>query len=188
MEPAPERSDFDSSLARHGLKALKRGAVTTLQVNLGMRCDLACHHCHVEAGPARTETMDARTAARVLDVDANEIDHFHFYDASDALISSILIPDQPDGSVQLVPANVSGVRRAVLDLGGSGAVTRILFCPDPPEERTCLRYPMSSCIVRIRTFVSGSSRRMLPRASRPPQFGMLMSIRMMSGLSANAFS
>jgi radical SAM/Cys-rich protein len=37
-------------------------------VNVGKRCDLACHHCHVEAGPKRSESMDARTAARVLEL------------------------------------------------------------------------------------------------------------------------
>jgi radical SAM/Cys-rich protein len=44
----------------------------TLQVNVGKRCDLACHHCHVEAGPKRTESMDARTARRVLELLAAE--------------------------------------------------------------------------------------------------------------------
>jgi radical SAM/Cys-rich protein len=42
--------------------------VSTLQVNVGLRCDLACHHCHVEAGPNRTESMDRRTAERVLEL------------------------------------------------------------------------------------------------------------------------
>ncbi len=42
---------------QHGLSGLRRGAVTTLQVNLGRLCNLACHHCHVEAGPKRTEMM-----------------------------------------------------------------------------------------------------------------------------------
>jgi radical SAM/Cys-rich protein len=42
--------------------------VTTLQVNVGRRCDLACHHCHVEAGPNRSETLDRRTADRVLEL------------------------------------------------------------------------------------------------------------------------
>ncbi len=37
-------------------------------MNVGLRCDLACHHCHVEAGPKRTEALDARLAARVLAV------------------------------------------------------------------------------------------------------------------------
>jgi radical SAM/Cys-rich protein len=42
--------------------------VTTLQVNVGLRCDLACHHCHVEAGPKRREALDGRLAERVLAV------------------------------------------------------------------------------------------------------------------------
>lgn len=70
-------------------------------------------------------------SARVLDVDGVEVDRFRFFDAADVEITSIVIPNAPDGSVQLVPANVSGVRRAVLELGGSGAVTRIRFCPEP---------------------------------------------------------
>ena len=60
--------NFAAALADHGLPELRRAAVTTLQVNVGKRCDLACHHCHVEAGPKRSEAMDARTASRVIDV------------------------------------------------------------------------------------------------------------------------
>ncbi|HKA16022.1 MAG TPA: arsenosugar biosynthesis radical SAM (seleno)protein ArsS [Myxococcota bacterium] len=60
--------NFAAALAEHALPELRREAVTTLQVNVGKRCDLACHHCHVEAGPKRTEAMDAPTAARVIDL------------------------------------------------------------------------------------------------------------------------
>jgi radical SAM/Cys-rich protein len=35
---------------------------------VGLRCDLACHHCHVEAGPKRREALDGRLAQRVLQV------------------------------------------------------------------------------------------------------------------------
>ena len=62
------RVPFGETLTRHRLPRLHREAVTTLQVNVGWRCDLACHHCHVEAGPKRTEQMDAPTAERVLDL------------------------------------------------------------------------------------------------------------------------
>ncbi|MDH3520748.1 MAG: arsenosugar biosynthesis radical SAM protein ArsS [Myxococcales bacterium] len=58
--------NFDDTLARSGLGTLRRARARALQVNVGKRCDLACHHCHVGAGPKRTETMDARTAERVL--------------------------------------------------------------------------------------------------------------------------
>lgn len=40
----------------------------TLQANIGKRCNLACAHCHVEAGPARTELMDRRCMEAILDV------------------------------------------------------------------------------------------------------------------------
>src|SRR5512145_1596949 len=59
---------FEDALARCGAGSLLRAPVRTLQVNVGRRCDLACHHCHVEAGPKRTETMDAKTAARVIEL------------------------------------------------------------------------------------------------------------------------
>ena len=59
---------FATALEAAGLGRLRRAVTTTLQVNVGLRCDLACHHCHVEAGPKRTEALDARLAARVLEV------------------------------------------------------------------------------------------------------------------------
>ncbi len=58
--------DFVATLAEHGLAPLTRGLVTTLQVNVGKLCNQACHHCHVDAGPTRTEIMRPATAARVL--------------------------------------------------------------------------------------------------------------------------
>lgn len=48
--------------------AIQRGALTTLQLNLGYRCNLSCIHCHVNAGPRRTETMDLHTMQLALDV------------------------------------------------------------------------------------------------------------------------
>jgi radical SAM/Cys-rich protein len=59
-------AEFDRTLEQRGAGRLARAAVTTLQVNVGKRCDLACHHCHVEAGPKRTEALDEKAAARVL--------------------------------------------------------------------------------------------------------------------------
>ena len=59
---------FPAALERHALGPLRRSATRTLQVNVGFRCDLACHHCHVEAGPKRRESLDARTAGRVLEL------------------------------------------------------------------------------------------------------------------------
>ncbi|MDA8257627.1 MAG: arsenosugar biosynthesis radical SAM protein ArsS [Betaproteobacteria bacterium] len=47
--------------------ALRRRAVETLQLNLGYRCNQSCLHCHVNAGPKRTEAMTAETIDAVLD-------------------------------------------------------------------------------------------------------------------------
>lgn len=48
----------------HGLRA---SSVDTVQVNIGLRCNLACRHCHVESSPHRTEMMDEPTMGSVLD-------------------------------------------------------------------------------------------------------------------------
>lgn len=45
--------------------ALTRRRTTTLQVNLGYRCNQSCLHCHVNAGPHRKEMMDADTLALI---------------------------------------------------------------------------------------------------------------------------
>jgi radical SAM/Cys-rich protein len=56
---------FSMTLARHGLE-LKRGITTTLQINVGLRCNQACRHCHLEAGPDRTEKMSREIFEEVL--------------------------------------------------------------------------------------------------------------------------
>jgi radical SAM/Cys-rich protein len=61
-------ADFDAVLAHAGLGALEREEPTILQVNVGKLCNQACHHCHVDAGPKRTEVMADDTADRVLAV------------------------------------------------------------------------------------------------------------------------
>ncbi|MDE2427474.1 MAG: arsenosugar biosynthesis radical SAM protein ArsS [Burkholderiales bacterium] len=47
---------------------LRRRQLTTLQVNLGYRCNQTCLHCHVNAGPNRTEMMDSTTMALIPSV------------------------------------------------------------------------------------------------------------------------
>jgi radical SAM/Cys-rich protein len=58
--------DFSATLASHGVRALSRKSPTTIQVNVGKLCNQACHHCHVDAGPRRTEQMKRETADRVI--------------------------------------------------------------------------------------------------------------------------
>jgi radical SAM/Cys-rich protein len=68
----PSNDAFLRALAAHELSTPIRAGVTTLQVNVGKRCNMACHHCHVDAGPKRTESMAAETAGRVCDlIDSN---------------------------------------------------------------------------------------------------------------------
>jgi radical SAM/Cys-rich protein len=57
---------FASTLALHGFDALRRARLETLQVNVGKLCNQACQHCHVDAGPKRTERMSPETAQRVI--------------------------------------------------------------------------------------------------------------------------
>lgn len=64
IQPLPQ---FSHTLRAHGL-TLPRTKLEILQVNVGKLCDLACNHCHVEAGPKRTEIMRARTVERILEL------------------------------------------------------------------------------------------------------------------------
>lgn len=45
---------------------IRRRRVDTLQVNLGYKCNQSCLHCHVNAGPSRTEMMSPQTLTDVL--------------------------------------------------------------------------------------------------------------------------
>lgn len=65
----PLRSNgFDVRVAQEHLHAasLAPASVRTVQVNIGLRCNLACHHCHVESSPKRREQMDWATMTQVL--------------------------------------------------------------------------------------------------------------------------
>ena len=46
---------------------LRRKRLQTLQVNLGYVCNQSCTHCHVNAGPSRTEVMTSDTVDAVID-------------------------------------------------------------------------------------------------------------------------
>ncbi|CAI5532845.1 unnamed protein product, partial [Closterium sp. Naga37s-1] len=43
-----------------------RRVIETVQANIGLYCNQACQHCHVDSSPLRTEMMDHRTAERVV--------------------------------------------------------------------------------------------------------------------------
>ncbi len=57
VKPLLLNSDFPS---------IQRGSLQTLQMNLGYLCNLSCTHCHVNAGPKRTELMSRETMTTAL--------------------------------------------------------------------------------------------------------------------------
>lgn len=56
---------FQQTLEKHDL-TLIRDKTVTLQVNVGRLCNLACKHCHVDAGPGRKEVMTRQTMDEVI--------------------------------------------------------------------------------------------------------------------------
>lgn len=58
--------DTKPLLLRDSFPAIQRAELTTLQVNLGYLCNLSCTHCHVNAGPRRTELMTLDTIDTLL--------------------------------------------------------------------------------------------------------------------------
>ncbi len=60
-----KKFNFNKHLQRHGL-SLNRNNLLTLQINVGKKCNQACHHCHVDASPKRSEQMTKQTVERIL--------------------------------------------------------------------------------------------------------------------------
>jgi radical SAM/Cys-rich protein len=54
----PLARTFEASLTAAGLYPLRPVGIDILQINVGKKCNQTCHHCHVDAGPDRTEMMD----------------------------------------------------------------------------------------------------------------------------------
>lgn len=59
-------ASFQHLLGLHGLQVPARVGANTLQINVGKRCNQACLHCHVEAGPNRTEVMSDQVVDRLI--------------------------------------------------------------------------------------------------------------------------
>jgi radical SAM/Cys-rich protein len=67
LKPQPlPRGPFHETVRSVSRGPLTAQGIATLQVNVGYRCNLSCTHCHVGAGPGRTEAMDGATADAVL--------------------------------------------------------------------------------------------------------------------------
>lgn len=64
---------FADRLQAEGLP-LHRSRTETLQINVGKLCNITCMHCHVNAGPKRTEIMTRQTVDRIIEwLDATDI-------------------------------------------------------------------------------------------------------------------
>ncbi len=64
----PLARTFEDAVAADGAAPLSAATIDVLQVNLGKRCNQACHHCHVDAGPDRREVMPDGVVDAVLAV------------------------------------------------------------------------------------------------------------------------
>lgn len=112
---------FQQTLARHGL-TLSRERTTTLQVNVGRLCNLACRHCHLEAGPGRAEVMSPATMAEV-----EAFARRHFFQ----------VIDITGGAPELVPGITSFVDR-LADLAPRLMLRTNLLLLLAPEHRNLL--------------------------------------------------
>ena len=57
---------FETQLDRIGLFLLRATGITVFQINVGKLCNQTCRHCHVDAGPDRTESMARETAEQCI--------------------------------------------------------------------------------------------------------------------------
>jgi radical SAM/Cys-rich protein len=64
--PLPLR--FEDALADAGLYPLRPTSIEVLQINVGRKCNQSCRHCHVDAGPDRTEMMSDAVMDRCLEI------------------------------------------------------------------------------------------------------------------------
>lgn len=79
LEGCPHGGAFDVALSESGWPELTAAPLEVFQINLGKLCNMLCRHCHVDAGPDRTDAMmDRRTAEaciRALDrTEAHTVD------------------------------------------------------------------------------------------------------------------
>lgn len=89
---------FSARLADNRL-TLTRGQATTLQLNTGLLCDLCCRHCHLEAGPERSELMGRKTMEQII----AHVRRVHYQTIDITGGAPELVPDLPYLIEQLSP-------------------------------------------------------------------------------------
>ncbi|MFZ9738805.1 MAG: arsenosugar biosynthesis radical SAM (seleno)protein ArsS [Prochlorotrichaceae cyanobacterium] len=69
LQHLPQNADFAQTVAQSGYTSLHPRAIEILQLNIGKLCNMTCRHCHVDAGPDRTqENMDRETIDACLEL------------------------------------------------------------------------------------------------------------------------
>jgi len=61
-------NEFEKIINKQNPHGLFSHTIDTFQVNLGLRCNQQCHHCHLKASPERTEMMDWATMDNVIHI------------------------------------------------------------------------------------------------------------------------
>jgi radical SAM/Cys-rich protein len=97
LAAVPTGRTFEDAVAAGGHTPLRAASISVLQMNLGKRCNQACRHCHVDAGPDRSEVMTPDVVDACL----------RFLEASD-----IPTLDITGGAPEMHPAFRDIVRRA----------------------------------------------------------------------------
>ncbi len=66
LETTRDVPRFEERLAAAQLDPLRATGIVVFQINVGKLCNQTCRHCHVDAGPDRTEVMSRETAERCM--------------------------------------------------------------------------------------------------------------------------
>jgi radical SAM/Cys-rich protein len=66
LDALPLAREFDEAVALAGHAPLRAAGISVLQMNLGKRCNQSCRHCHVDAGPDRSEVMSTNVVEACL--------------------------------------------------------------------------------------------------------------------------
>ncbi len=61
-------SEFAQSVREINVDAMRASRIDTLMINVGLRCNMACSHCHQSSSPARTETMSLALVEQVAEI------------------------------------------------------------------------------------------------------------------------
>jgi radical SAM/Cys-rich protein len=61
-------NEFEEKIADFGVASLSAQGIDIIQVNLGLRCNQSCEHCHLECGPDRTENMEWPVMEKIVEV------------------------------------------------------------------------------------------------------------------------